>query len=696
MAKRKIAILGGGVASITTAYYLTSTPELCDQYDVTVYQMGWRLGGKCASGRNMHYGARIEEHGLHIWLGFYDNAFNLMRTCYDELGRAPGAPLATWQDAFKPHDNVLLNEKWNDQWSFLPFDIPNTPGTPGDGGVLPNFWQAAAMALGWIWELLKDLIESDPDLLRDPTNTGKPDWWDHLVDEIDADIVHHDKGNMPYFELAYQLVQYHAHQLNTAPDSERYSMLCTLMSDFRDWLWTVAEPHLDNAKLRQCFIFTDTGTTVTCGMIQDNVIERGFDVLDNEEFTAWLLRHGISQNPTLTVGPLVRGIYDLAFAYESGKTPNIAAGTALRGMIRLAVTYKGSFYWMMQAGMGDTVFTPLYEVLRRRGVKFQFFNCVTNLGLGTDKQIDTVTIQPQVTLRVGEYDPLVQIKELACWPSEPLYDQIVQGDQLRAQNINLEQACTPFPDIHPISLKRAIDFDEVVLGISIAALPAICRELCTASAPFAAMLNNIKTVQTQAFQLWVNQPMQQLGLDPKTGIMDSYVEPLDTYANMSHLLVRENWPARDNVQTIAYFCGVIEDLPNETQQQADACAKAYALDYIDQSLAHLWPNAFADGKFNWNTLVDPQNSDGAKRFDSQYWRANFQPTERYVLSVAGSTQFRLKSRGTDFPNLILAGDWTLNGLNAGCVEATVMSGMEASRAICGIPKTVIGETDDWL
>jgi hypothetical protein len=67
-----------------------------------------------------------------------------------------------------------------------------------------------------------------------------------------------------------------------------------------------------------------------------------------------------------------------------------------------------------------------------------------------------------------------------------------------------------------------------------------------------------------------------------------------------------------------------------------------------------------------------------------------------VLSVAGSTQYRLKARGTDFPNLILAGDWTLNGLNAGCVEATVMSGMQASRAICGVPHTVIGETDDWL
>ena len=43
--RRKIAILGGGVGSLTTAYYLTSKPGWQDEYEVTVYQMGWRLGG---------------------------------------------------------------------------------------------------------------------------------------------------------------------------------------------------------------------------------------------------------------------------------------------------------------------------------------------------------------------------------------------------------------------------------------------------------------------------------------------------------------------------------------------------------------------------------------------------------------------------------------------------------------------------
>src|SRR5215211_1858717 len=66
--------------------------------EVTVYQRGWRLGGKGASSRGAN--GRIEEHGLHVWLGFYDNAFRLLRSCYEELDRRrsdPGCPIQQWR-----------------------------------------------------------------------------------------------------------------------------------------------------------------------------------------------------------------------------------------------------------------------------------------------------------------------------------------------------------------------------------------------------------------------------------------------------------------------------------------------------------------------------------------------------------------------------------------------------------------------
>ncbi len=77
MAKEKIAILGGGIGALTTAFYLSHTQELRDRYELSVHQVGWRLGGKLNSVRNLEPGKnkRNEEHGLHVWFGFYENAF---------------------------------------------------------------------------------------------------------------------------------------------------------------------------------------------------------------------------------------------------------------------------------------------------------------------------------------------------------------------------------------------------------------------------------------------------------------------------------------------------------------------------------------------------------------------------------------------------------------------------------------------
>ena len=59
--KKKIAILGGGLASLTTAFALTSQRDWRSRYEITVYQMGWRLGGKGASGRIT--AAKSSRHG---------------------------------------------------------------------------------------------------------------------------------------------------------------------------------------------------------------------------------------------------------------------------------------------------------------------------------------------------------------------------------------------------------------------------------------------------------------------------------------------------------------------------------------------------------------------------------------------------------------------------------------------------------
>ena len=55
--RQKVAILGGGMAGLTTALELTATAELRATFEVTIYQLGWRLGGKCATGTEALGGA---------------------------------------------------------------------------------------------------------------------------------------------------------------------------------------------------------------------------------------------------------------------------------------------------------------------------------------------------------------------------------------------------------------------------------------------------------------------------------------------------------------------------------------------------------------------------------------------------------------------------------------------------------------
>src|SRR5688500_793129 len=102
------------------------------KYEVTVFQSGWRLGGKGASGRGPS--GRIEEHGLHVWLGYYENAFRLMRDCYAELGRDPArCPIATWRDAFVPANHVAAADRVaGDRWEAWRARFPAHEGLPGD------------------------------------------------------------------------------------------------------------------------------------------------------------------------------------------------------------------------------------------------------------------------------------------------------------------------------------------------------------------------------------------------------------------------------------------------------------------------------------------------------------------------------------------------------------------------------------
>ena len=92
-----------GPRGLAAAVRLTEADP--DRYDITIYQMGWRVGGKGTSGyrrwlppgSNVPVWNRIEEHGLHILFGFYDEFWAVIRRCYEELGRPSQHPWRRWR-----------------------------------------------------------------------------------------------------------------------------------------------------------------------------------------------------------------------------------------------------------------------------------------------------------------------------------------------------------------------------------------------------------------------------------------------------------------------------------------------------------------------------------------------------------------------------------------------------------------------
>jgi uncharacterized protein with NAD-binding domain and iron-sulfur cluster len=351
--------------------------------------------------------------------------------------------------------------------------------------------------------------------------------------------------------------------------------------------------------------------------------------------------------------------------------------------------------------------------LVKRGVKFKFFHKVEEL-VPDGAQIGSIRMTQQVQLAGADYDPLVPVKGLDCWPSEPLYDQInpAQAALLQEKGINLESHWTDWPEVYQdaygkplpaVTLQRGVDFDQVVFGISIGSLPVLCPQLLAQSPALLATSEKVQTVATQAYQVWLDKDLTQMGWayqpDGQQPVLSGFTEPYDTWAPMDQLLVREDWPAPLDPRNVSYFCSAlpVDSYPpasdHDFPRRMAEAAKQGAVNQLSKEIASLWSAAGPAGAFPWNWLVDGSEATGVQRFDAQYWRANVDPSERYVMSVAGSTRYRLRTDQSGFANLFLTGDWIKTGINAGCVEAAVMAGMQTSRAISGYPVVIEGETD---
>ena len=198
------------------------------------------------------------------------------------------------------------------------------------------------------------------------------------------------------------------------------------------------------------------------------------------------------------------------------------------------------------------------------------------------------------------------------------------------------------------------------------------------------MLDRIGTVATHAFQVWLKPDERSLGWAYPGTTVSAFAKPFDTWASMSHLLELEDWDTVGPPATLGYFCST---LPATAGPDAAAYTRAQAVQFLERHSRHFWPNATdpTTRSFRWDLLCAADDVGGPERFDTQFWTANTDPSDRYVQSLPGTDAYRLRPDRSGYANLFLAGDWTDCGINAGCIEAAVVSGLQAANGVLGRP-----------
>jgi len=338
----RILVLGGGVGAVTAAYFLSGCEKLVARYDIVLFQQGWRLGGKGASGRGESN--RIEEHGLHVWFGYYENAFRLLRDCHQELEDRARNGQPRWsttmhgiEEGFRPISTIGIVENEAPGWRPWIATFPEDDSAPWDRDLLsePPDWDVR-----WYLEtLLTRSVDLVATVLRSAAD--EPGLTERSVEPVDAPGGFEEvlvglgqrldeEGGLaaePARVLAAVATRW-VEVMARGSDGELYDLADEVLATVRRLLDAVRlrlDEGLvtDRASVRRLWSLADVLLAIGRGLLHHRVArDEDFDELDSFEFRTWLQLHGALAESTAS--SLVRTVaYDLPFAYEDGD-PDLA------------------------------------------------------------------------------------------------------------------------------------------------------------------------------------------------------------------------------------------------------------------------------------------------------------------------------------------------------------------------------------
>jgi uncharacterized protein with NAD-binding domain and iron-sulfur cluster len=687
--RRKILIVGGGPAGLAAALSLTDPvlhPTWQDDYEVTVLQLGWRVGGKGATGRRGEVvqdpdgawrlvgDARVQEHGIHLFGNMYTNALRMLDGCLTELGGE------TIEEVLVPSNHITLSDMIDRRWELTSQTMPHNdmePWGPEDH-VDPK---------AFVKEMLGLIIS----LLEEAFGPG------------DGQGVRAHLGN---HHIATLKEQCEREQLAPSePHAGRHRTILDKVEEARLHLRT----HVDEseattryARLRSVWCQVELYSTVLRGVIADQIFTRGLATVDGEDYFHWLRRHGMHEEAVTSSCTQMPA--QICFQVVDGDTslpPTMATSSFLWFSLRQLLACGQGSYWFTR-GTGDTVIAPFFRVARDRGVRFEFFRKVEEIAYDPETgRIERVEVQVQATTTDGgAYEPLAVLPdETLGWPANPIYGQLEQGAELEALGIDLESWWTPWEGVGHETLLVDRDFDCVISALPLPSVEHIAPALVEHAA-WKDAVAAMPGIATMAGQIWTNVDSYELGLPHLPGtdrtVGTAAVQPLGM-ADMSDVIAAENWPADDQPKGLYYVCGPMPHRgpwpapdDHETPSLLDDQAKSTFAQWL-RTAASAFPasatDPFVAGAFAPELLYTPEGveAEGSERLDHQYWRANADPNERYVPSPPGSGALRPEAWHSGASNLALASDWISTGMDIGSFEGAVMSGLLAAHALTGLP-----------
>ena len=685
----EVAVLGGGPAGLACAWLLSNpaykngrawSPPRDKPLEVKVklVEKEFRLGGKAASGRRRDGEQfRVEEHGLHVLMGFYKNTLEILST----LGA-----LDSLQDInttlLPPTDGGSLDESW--KLSLAPWEKVATPGRSLldwvknldavathewkglglsgvaqvlDGGAahdaLANDQTSAAfLVLGRAkpsprpllrtfvraWELVASLEPA-------ASKRANAQWLDNITTQVMirrvavAEMGHAAQAERdPMSEALRGLV--------AQPPEEALGPLAKILRDHARSALQGKEPEvelarevlelsttiaigLDSAGLIPTWSLADPGTLVEDGPRYRDWVRQVQERLDGVSLSVWLSNNDIEEDfpkRSRILAAITAGLFT---------TPDdIAAGTFINGLARFLLTYDDAPYKRMLGGTGEAVIGPIFESLRAKP--------------------DVVTVSTGTEVEGMDFaEGLARTAKLSTKGEE---DQALFKQWLNGRRFGWPAPAvgSTFDPAKP----SVLEADAFVLAI-----PPFQKTLLGLPPALADKLGKIESCATVGVQCWTTGQ----GLFPKAIISGLNTE-FRCAAAMDHLQDEEGPGV---AFAPVYYCGDIDDTK----------AKAWDLnqDPIDQWLKDNFPR-FQKGTIARKSLKV----------------VNHKLSNRYVSANVKTQAARLYPFETGVPNLWLAGDWTRTALSCGSLEAAVTSGLEAARDIlvtlgCKVDFPIVGD-----